>query len=170
MYNFLFHFIIEAINKKKRNQAALPSFRWKQNRTWILILPFVLPWSLFKSEAGNNLAGPLCLTLLGGGIKAYLGVPFCYCINVVGGSEGCDPRRALISPLQALRQTPQGIFWDTCRHTGTAITVGHTRMGRAVQRHETAWNCVNSIRKINIYGLSEGGKKKSRWRRGIRRR
>lgn len=117
---------------KKRNQTALPSFTLKQNLTWILLLQFVLPWSLSKSEAGNNLAKSLCLTLLGGGIKAYLGVPFCYCINVVGGSEGCDPRRALISPLQALLQTPQGIFWDTYRHIRTPITVGHTRMGRAV--------------------------------------
>lgn len=94
--------------------------------------------------------------LAGGGRKADLGVPFCYCINVVGGREGCDPRRALISPLQALLQTPRGIFRDTCRHIGTLIRIGHTRMGRAVERLETALNCVHSIRKINIWGLTEG--------------
>lgn len=108
----------------KRSHIVLLSFPLKQNLTLILILQFVLPWSLWESAAGNNLAKSLCLTLLGGGTKTYLGVPFCYCINVVGGRGLWPTEGSHLTPASTSTNT-SGHLWDTYR-------VGHTSMGRAV--------------------------------------
>lgn len=80
----------------------------------------------------------LCVWPCWGGIKDYRGVPFCYCITVaVGRRGGCDPQRALLSPLQALLQTHRCILRDTYRHT--LSTAGHTRLGRTVWSNEMVW-------------------------------
>lgn len=64
----------------------------------------------------NSLARSLCLTLLGG-YKGLSGGPLLLLYHCGWGQQGgCDPRRALLSPLQALLQTHGCILRHTCRH------------------------------------------------------
>lgn len=92
---------------------------------------------LWESDAENSPARSLCLTLLRGH-KGLSGGPLLLLYHCGWGRQGGrDPRRALLSPLQALLQTHGCILRDTYRRTQTAV--GHTRLGRTVWRNETVW-------------------------------
>lgn len=113
---------------------------------------------LWEREAENSLARSLCLTLLRG-YKGLSGGPLLLLYHCGWGRQGGrDPRRALLSPLQALLQTHRCILRDTYRHTHTQTqtVAGHTRLGRTVWRNETAWKGLMASEKGKHDGIKRG--------------
>lgn len=120
---------------------------------------------LWESEAENRPDRSLSLTLLGGGRKDYLGVPFCYCITVAGGSRGAVTRGGLSSH-------PCKHFYKHIDATSETHTGAHTSSARG-RSHEAGQACVkkpdglkrvNGIRKVNTGG--GGGTARRRRRSG----
>lgn len=105
---------------------------------------------LWEPEAENSQARSLSLTLL----RGYKGLSGGFLLLLYhcgwGWQGGCDPQRALLSPLQALLQTHRCI---SLRHIQT-----HTNCGWS---HEAGQDCVkkldglkrvNGTRKVNMMG------------------